>query len=293
MPRLDELLDPGFLKRLEYLEFVAKKITGGEFRGDRRSPSIGHAVEFRDHRTYAPGDDIRYIDWNVYLRLDELHLKEFEAEESIAIALVVDVSDSMDFGLHNKRDYAVRMAAALGYVGLSHFETVQLATHPAAARQAPMRGKGQRRAFLERLAALPTGGRGSLSETLKSLPGPSRGTQLVAVISDFYDEAGFETALGVLRARRARALAIHLVDPLEMRPDLGGTVRLRDLETGRETLLEADPGTLARYRREFDLHLARVERFCLDAEFGFARVDTSIPFDASVLSILRKGRILR
>ncbi|MHC5038456.1 MAG: DUF58 domain-containing protein [Planctomycetota bacterium] len=294
LPR-EELLDPAFLKRLEYLDFVAKKIVGGEFRGERRSTSRGHALEFRDHRTYAPGDDIRYIDWNVYLRLDELQLKEFEAEENLNIAVVVDTSDSMNFGKFNKLDYALRMAAALGYIGLSHFETVALVPHPNGTpmRIPPFRGKSQRKALLQRLSEFGPSGRGRLAETLRSLPRPLRGALLVSVISDFYDEEGFESALEGIRSRRARGLAIHLVDPLEHNPDAKGSVRLMDLETRRERVLEINENLLGRYRREFDLHLARVERYCIDAEFGFARVETSIPFDASVLSILRRGRILR
>ncbi|MHC4777618.1 MAG: DUF58 domain-containing protein [Planctomycetota bacterium] len=294
MLRREELLDPAFLKRLEYLDFVAKKIVGGEFRGERRSSTRGHAVEFRDHRTYAPGDDIRYIDWNVYLRLDELQIKEFEAEENLNIVLVVDTSDSMDFGKHNKLDYALRTAAALGYIGLSHFETVHLAPHPnGGPRIPPFRGKGQRKALLQRLSETRAAGRGLLQETLRSVPRPSRGAHLICLISDFYDEEGFEGALEVIRNRRARGLAIHLVDPLEVHPDLQGPVRLRDVETKQERVLQVDRSMLDRYRREFDLHLARVERYCIDAEYGFARVETSVPFDASVLSILRKGRILR
>ncbi|MHC4600767.1 MAG: DUF58 domain-containing protein, partial [Planctomycetota bacterium] len=281
-------------KRLEYLDFVAKKIVGGEFRGERRSTSRGHAVEFRDHRTYAPGDDIRYIDWNVYLRLDELHLKEFEAEENLNIAIVVDTSASMDYGKHNKLDYALRTAAALGYIGLSHFDSVHLAPHPnGGPRIPPFRGKGQRKALLQRLSETAPAGGGRLLDTLRSLPRPPRGALLICLISDFFDEDGFEKALESIRGRRARGLAIHLVDPLEVHPEIEGSVRLRDLETDRERVLHVDTGTLDRYRREFDLHMARVERYCIDAEYGFARVETSIPFDASVLSILRKGRILR
>ncbi len=116
---------------------------------------------------------------------------------------------------------------------------------------------------------------------------------MVCLISDFYDEEGFEGALETIRGRRARGLAIHLIDPYEVTPEFEGPVRLCDLETDRERVLQVDEGMLRRYRREFDLHIARVERYCIDAEYGFARVDTSVPFDASVLSILRKGRILR
>ena len=88
-------------------------------------------------------------------------------------------------------------------------------------------------------------------------------------------------------------MAIHVVDQDEFEPRLTGSVRLTDIETGRERVVELDEDLLRRYRREFDLHLKRVERYCVDAEFGFARVDTSVRFDAAALSILRRGRILR
>lgn len=290
-----DILDPAFLKRLEYLDFVAKKIAGGEFRGERSAPSQGRAVEFREHRTYAPGDDTRYIDWNVYLRLNELHIKEFEAEENLNIAVVVDVSASMDHGKHNKRLYALRMAAALGYIGLSNFDSVFVAPHPISEKDRPvlLRGKGQRNELLRRLSHFEGGGAGRLADTVRTIPRPRRGTLLVAILSDFYDEDGFQSAFDQVRARRARGMAVHLIDPLDLEPEQRGTVRLRDLETGQEHVLELTPGMLERYRREFDIHRLRLERYCLDAEFGFARVDTTVPFDASLLSILRRSRILK
>ncbi|MCU0722722.1 MAG: DUF58 domain-containing protein [Planctomycetes bacterium] len=290
-----DLLEPEFLKRLEYLDFIAKKIASGEGRGERSSSAPGRAVEFRDHRTYAPGDDVRYIDWNVYLRLDELVLKEFESEEHLNVAIVVDRSESMNFGANNKLEYARRMAAALGYVGLSHFDSVAVMPHPPgpALRAAPLSGKSQRREWLRRLSELGPLGGGSIADTIRALPAIARGSLLIMVISDFYDEEGFERACDQVRARRARGLGIHLVDPLEIRPGIRGSVRLRDAETGREQAMEVDEAFLERYRREIDLHLDRVERFCRNKEFGFARIETSVPFDTSVLSILRQGRILR
>jgi uncharacterized protein (DUF58 family) len=290
-----DLLDPEFLKRLEYLDFLAKKIASGEGRGERPSSAPGRAVEFRDHRTYAPGDDIRYIDWNVYLRLDELVIKEFEAEEHLNVAIVVDRSASMDFGTHNKLEFALKMAAAIGYVGLSHFDSVVVMPHPPGPpmRSAPMTGKTQRRDLLRKISELGPLGGGLIADTIRALPSIGRGSLLIAVISDFYDEEGFERACEQVRARRARGLGIHLVDPLEIHPDVHGPIRLQDLETGRERVMDADDAFLERYRREIEQHFERVERFCRDKEFGFARVETSIPFDASALAILRQGRILR
>jgi len=290
-----DLLDPEFLKRLEYLDFAAKKIASGEGRGERPSSAPGRAVMFRDHRSYAAGDDIRYIDWNVYLRLDELVIKEFEAEERLNVAIVVDRSDSMNFGLHNKFEVAVRIAAAIGYVGLSHFDSVVVMPHPPGppSRAAPLTGKGQRRELLRRLADLRPLGGGRFADTVRALPASPRGAMLIVILSDFFDEAGFEGACAQVRARHARGLGVHIVDPLEIHPELLGPVRLKDLETGRERILDVDEAFLERYRREIDLHLERVERFCRESEFGFARVETSVPFDASVLAILRKGRILR
>src|SRR5216117_2160658 len=112
------LLDPQFLHRLEQLELVSRKIFLGRMKGERRSKRRGQSVEFADYRNYVVGDDLRFIDWNIYARLDRLFLKLFLEEEDLALYVLADVSRSCDYGKPHKADYIKKVAAALGYIGL-------------------------------------------------------------------------------------------------------------------------------------------------------------------------------
>ena len=113
-----------FLAQLERLALVSRRAFRGSVKGERRSPRRGHSVEFADYRAYGIGDDLRYVDWNVYGRLDRLHVKLFVDEEDLCLHLLVDASASMAFGRPTKLEYAVRLAAALGFVGLVNHERV-------------------------------------------------------------------------------------------------------------------------------------------------------------------------
>src|ERR671937_2025610 len=118
------LLDPAFLARLEQLELVSRKIFQGRLKGERRSKRKGQSVEFADYRNYAVGDDLRFLDWNLYARLDRLFLRLFLEEEDLHVYLLIDNSLSMDFGTPTKLRYAKQLVAALGFVGLMNQDRV-------------------------------------------------------------------------------------------------------------------------------------------------------------------------
>lgn len=121
------LFDDRFLKTLEHLHMVSRKVFSGNLRAERRTRKVGSGIEFADHRTYARGDDFRYIDWNLYGRLDKLLLRLFEEEEDLYIYLLIDVSDSMAIGNPlPKLHYAMQVGAALAYVGLANLDRVAL-----------------------------------------------------------------------------------------------------------------------------------------------------------------------
>src|SRR5437868_6517554 len=120
------LLDPKFLAQLEQLELVSRKIFMGRMKGERRSKRKGQSVEFADYRNYVVGDDLRFIDWNIYARLEKLFLKMFLEEEDLNITVMVDVSKSMDFGTPTKALYAKRVAAAMAYIGLCNLDRVNM-----------------------------------------------------------------------------------------------------------------------------------------------------------------------
>src|SRR5271169_2355962 len=118
------LLDPQFLARLEQLELVSRKIFLGRMKGERRSKRKGQSVEFADYRNYVKGDDLRFLDWNLYARLDRLFIRLFQEEEDLHLYLLIDNSLSMDFGTPSKLHYAKQIAAALAFVGLVNLDRV-------------------------------------------------------------------------------------------------------------------------------------------------------------------------
>src|SRR5216684_7563793 len=119
-----ELLSADFLTQLERLSLLSRRAFRGRVKGERRSPRKGISVEFSDYRPYGIGDDIRYVDWNIYARLDRLYLKLFVDEEDLCLHLLLDASASMEFGEPSKLEYGARLAAALGFVGLVNLERV-------------------------------------------------------------------------------------------------------------------------------------------------------------------------
>src|SRR5271163_2914765 len=123
-PATRSLLDPKFLTQLEQLELVTKKIFLGRLKGERRSKRKGQSVEFADYRNYVVGDDLRFLDWNLYARLDRLFLRLFMEEEDLHFYLLLDNSLSMDFGTPTKLHYAKQLAAALGFIGLVNLDRV-------------------------------------------------------------------------------------------------------------------------------------------------------------------------
>src|SRR5216117_2739831 len=123
----EPLLTSEFMARLDQLDVMSRKLLAGKMKGERRSKRRGQSVEFADYRNYVVGDDLRFIDWNIYARLDRLFLKLFLEEEDLSLYVLLDVSKSCDYGDPHKAMYLKRVAAALGYIGLVNYNRVTVA----------------------------------------------------------------------------------------------------------------------------------------------------------------------
>src|SRR5439155_24841490 len=124
------LLTPEMLRRLERLQLLAQRRAKSSAKGERRSKARGQSVEFADYRNYAPGDDFRYLDWNLYGRLERLFLKLYEEERELPVRIFLDASESMTFGTPVKFDFARQIAAAVGYVAFCGFDRVSVIPFP-------------------------------------------------------------------------------------------------------------------------------------------------------------------
>lgn len=247
------LFDEEFLRRIESLRFAVRRAVSGRREGDRPTRRRGGADEFVSHRSYAQGDDVRAIDWNLYLRLGQLFVKEFSREEALPVGLAVDTTPSMA----PKFDYARRLGAALALV---------------AARETAL-------VPLERIEALRLG-------DPFEIPLQSRG--LLLLVSDLWDMK-LRDRLAAVRAERA---VIQVLSPQEVSPALSGKVRLVDAETGEVCVRFVGEEERAEYRRLLEEHCESWRRWCLDREIGYFRVVSDRPVEEAVQVGLREAGIL-
>ena len=280
---------PEFLAQLERLSLMSRRAFRGRVKGERRSPRKGQSVEFSDYRAYGIGDDLRYVDWNIYGRLDRLHVKLFVDEEDLCLHLLLDASASMNFGQPSKLEYGIRLAAALGFVGLVNLERVGVGVlrEQVAEGFPPTRGRNQFMALVDFLSRLQAGGQTSLNGGLANYATRGREPGLAVVMSDLLDPNGYETGLRALLERRFDVHLIHLLDPTEMNPELAGDLRLIDSETGEAREITVDGDAIRAYRDRLHAFLEGVEVFCRAQEIGYHRVITDTPVEGFVLSQLK------
>ncbi len=294
-PKSSELFDEEFLKKLEYLHIVSKKLFAGQGMAERRTKKVGSGIEFADHREYAPGDDFRYIDWSILGRLDRVLLRLFEEEEDLHIYILLDISDSVRMGSPPKLHYGMQVAAALAYVGLANLDRVSIITLADGLRDRlpPARGKGRIFKVFEFLRAITPGGRTELASALRSFVHQNKRRGLAVLISDFYDPAGYQEAINVLRYNRFEPFMIQLYDSEEARPKLKGDLQLIDCETGEVREITISAKMLELYAQEHERYCNELAEFCVTKQVPHVRADTRQPFDDLILGIFRRGGLVR
>jgi uncharacterized protein (DUF58 family) len=243
------LLEESSRRKLDQLTFVPSKVRSGAIKGERRSKKRGTSIEFADYRDYAPGDDLRRLDWNVYARLERPYIKLLEDEEDLAVHLLLDASASMDWPNDgdinlNKALYARRLFAGLGYIALSNNDRVMMA---AANDQGveyfgPSRGRGQGLAMLRYAHTIKARGVTDLNVVLKDYAVRASRPGMLFIISDMFSPTGYMDGLNLLIGKGYEVTILHVLSPDELTPPMVGDLRLVDVETGKgqEVSLDSD-----------------------------------------------------
>lgn len=321
--RPEDLLPAGLMRRLDRLDIRSRKLFPGKLQGERRSKKRGQSVEFDDFRRYVPGDDLRFIDWNVYARMDRLVLKLFLEEEDMALHIAVDASGSMRAGQGEKCKlvYAARLAMALGYVGLVKQNRVGLSvfgrTERAGglARLPDLRGRHQVRRMsrfvvdhmypepgVDSGAALSEATAATFNEALTGIARQRIGKGVMVVISDFLVPDGYERGLKSLAAAGGYdTYCIQLLTPEEMDPTLQlgggsgtllGDLRLTDIETGGATEVTITNELLKRYRARVREYCDGLAKFCAARGMNYLLVKTDQEIDELILDTFRRRGLL-
>lgn len=291
------LLEPEFLRKLEQWSLAVRRSYVGQFGGERRSSRHGHSIEFADFRNYVPGDDIRFVDWNLYARLERLFLKLFLHEQELNVHVLLDLSESMTFGTPSKALIARKLAAALGVLALVHQDGLAIFTASeggaANAKQFPLcRGRGFTRRMMSFLSDAPEGGRVGLLEFVNQQLIRIGRPGLVVLITDFFDRGGHAAPLRAIVSRRHEAIVLHVLDREEWEPELRGDLRLIDAEDAQATEVSITPGLLARYRQRATAWSDEIGGYCLKRGMTYLRVLGHTPPEDVVLKTLRSmGRL--
>jgi uncharacterized protein (DUF58 family) len=318
-PAYTSLFDANFLKKLERLSIISRKLRAGRMKGERRSTQRGSSVEFADYRNYTAGDDLRRVDWNAYARLERLFLKLFQEEEDITIHVLLDASKSMDWGDNqpvfgggstlgagstalsrsadqNKLIYAKRTAAALGYIGLSGFDRVTVAAFQRGNvnRFAPVRGRGHAVNLLRFIAGVQPGGETDLDASLRAYAAQARYPGVCFLLSDFFTARGGTEGLAALQAGGHEIHVLHILAGAEVHPELAllGDLRLRDSETGQTQEVSIDSTLLDLYAEKFASWQGALENYCRRRGINYIQVTTDQPFDELVLHYLRRRGVI-
>jgi uncharacterized protein (DUF58 family) len=289
------LLDADFLARLEQLELVTRKIFLGRMKGERRSKRKGQSVEFADYRNYVVGDDLRFLDWNLYARLDRLFLRLFMEEEDLHFYVLLDNSASMDFGIPTKLHYAKQIAAALGFIGLVNLDRVGIeAFNDRIVQGLPaLRGRRSLWRLLDFLGKLEPSGPSDLTRALKTFSLKNSGKGIVVVLSDFMDKGGYEEALRYLVARQMDVYIIQILSQEEMDPDLTGDLKLVDVEDADAAEVTVNLPLLRRYKENLAAFREELHNFSARRGISCLFTSTDVPFDRLVLTYLRQRGLVR
>jgi uncharacterized protein (DUF58 family) len=288
------LLSPELLAKLERMELVSRKIFRGRMKGERRSRRKGQSVEFADFRSYVPGDDLRFVDWNTYARLDRLFLKMFLEEEDLHFYAVIDASPSMDFGNPTKFHYAMQLAAALGFIALVRGDRVKIQTFGREAAAAPvLRGRRSLWRMLDYLDGLAPEAPVPLADGLKSFCLQNSGKGIVVILTDLMDKSGYEAGLRYLLAQDFDVYIVQVLSAEEIDPDVQGDLRLVDCEDGDEAEITVTGPVLKRYKQTLASFVEGARDFCTRRGMSYLMANTQTPVVELINGYLRRRGLVR
>jgi uncharacterized protein (DUF58 family) len=295
MTTTERLFDEAFFRRLVRLSLLARKTIIGRAKGERRSRRDGAGAEFRDFRPYVAGDDLRYVDWNIYSRMDRLVLKLFIEEEDLCLHLLIDTSGSMGVGSPPKLEYALQTAAALTIIGLMNLERVAIGLFSLGLTHTirPRRGKGQVFSLLRMLGEVKPGGPTDIGAALTRYALESRTTGTAVLITDLFDPIGYQDGVKSLLHRGFEVHLLHLLSEEELRPNLAGDLRLMDCEDGDFKDVTVDRPSIEAYQRNLLAFCRDAEGFCHRHGVNYLRTSTACPIEELIFRRLRESRFLQ
>lgn len=291
MANAEQYLRPEVIRQVARLDLRAKFIVEGFLSGLHASPFQGFSVEFSEHRKYVPGDDLKDLDWNVFAKTDRYYIKKFEAETNLTGYLAMDLSGSMGYTYRQeltKFEYAICLAAALGYLMIHQQDPVGLVTFDTRIQAClpPRSKRTQLGSILAVLANLKPAGQTDVAKGLHQLAAMIRHKSLIMVFSDLLsDPKPVLESLHHLRHRGNEIILFHILDEAEVHFPFEGIVEFEDVEEDRKLTLDAK-GMRVDYLKALSAFQELYREECHKANIDYVPMDTSVSFDKALMQYL-------
>ena len=292
---LKELLDSRFLAKLDSLDIISRKILQGKLQGERRSKRRGQSVEFADHRPYVVGDGLRFVDWNIYGRLDQLFLKLFLEEQDLTVHILFDASASIAQGDPPKESAIKKLAAALAYIGLVNNNRVTLSSFADGliGQLHHMRGRNYLPQMADLLLTTSSEGPSHFEKSCRQLVDGRIGSGVMIVLSDFFFKEGFETGLRRLISKKYDLHVIQVLSPQEISPEFTGDLKLVDIEDADVAEVTVSAALLKYYKQNMSAYCNQLKEFCTHRDATYTLMNSSQSVHTLVLNYLRRKGLLK
>ncbi len=281
------MIEADFLSGLSRFNLAVRKRVTSKYTGTRSSLFKGQGSTVKDYRIYAPGDDFRLIDWKIYARTDELHIKQFDEERNLTIHVILDSSASMNYGKPSKFDYGAMLGVGFAYLALKDNERFQFATYAENLEVfQPKRGMKHLATMVDYLNQRKINGDTKFNLSMKKYKKYLGTRAMIVVISDFlYDLE--EIREGLLMLGHNDIKLVQVLDSTERHLDIRGDVKLRDMESDRVLKTYVSRRMKMNYEDRLDHHAAHIDRLCQSLGAEFYQVDSSMPIFDSFFEILQ------
>ncbi len=289
----NRLLDPALLMSLSSLELVARMVVDGVLMGLHRSPRFGFSQEFAEYSPYNEGDDLRYVDWNVYSRTGRTYIKRFKGETSAPLMLLMDSSASMGYQSEraavSKLGYGKFLAASLAYLASKQMDAIGLIQFDDALRtyRKPSSASGQLHAVLHAIDAAQVQGGTVFDVPMKQMMAIGAKRGMVAIISDFYtDTEKLLEAVRPLSIQGQDLVLFHVLDPQEIAPKINSSTLYEDAETG--SAVEVSPDYMEQhYPQRIAEHINKIKETAAAMNAHHVLLDSSEPLDKALRQYLQ------